>query len=55
MITMKKTWENATMETLEITATAGGPKYNKTQDGEVWWNEDKDRWETPSGEPDHRS
>lgn len=55
MITMKKTWENATMETLEITATAGGPKYNKTQDGEVWWNEDKDRWETPSGEPDSLS
>lgn len=50
MITMKKTWENATMETLEITATAGGPVLNDTQDGDTWWNEDLNRWERPFGE-----
>ena len=47
---MKKTWENATMETLEITATAGGTILNNTQDGETWWNEDQNRWERPCGE-----
>ena len=47
---MKKTWENATMEALEITATAGGPVLNDTQDGETWWNKDQNRWERPFGE-----
>lgn len=47
---MKKTWQNATLETLEINATAGGPVYNTTADGETWWNEDQNRWETPSGQ-----
>ena len=47
---MKKTWENATMETLEITATAGGPIFNKNQDGEAWWNQGENRWEIPVGE-----
>lgn len=52
---MKKTWENATLEALEINATAGGPKYNTTQDADAWWNEDQNRWETPSGEADNLS
>lgn len=45
---MKK-WENATLEVLEINATAGGSIYDTTQDGEAWWNADQGRWETPSG------
>lgn len=54
---MKKIWEDASIETLEITETAGGTVYNTTQDGEVWWdptavNPDGSlgRWNTPTGE-----
>ena len=46
---MKKNWEEAKIETLEINATAGGPIYDTTADGESWWNEGQNRWETPSG------
>ena len=46
---MKK-WENATMEALEINATAGGPILNDTQDGVTWWDSDKNAWQIPVGE-----
>ncbi len=52
---MKRTWENATIEALEITATAGGPVYNDTQDGEAWWNQAENRWEKPVGEEEKLS
>lgn len=43
-------WEEASLEVLEINATAGGPVLNDTQDGETWWNKDQNRYERPCGE-----
>lgn len=55
---MKKVWLNAEMTELEIKETAGGPVFNMTQDGAVWWNPDKGEkgeYEIPVGEDDKHS
>ncbi len=52
---MKKAWENATLESLEFVATAGGSIYNETQDAEAWWHEEENRWEIPVGEDEKLS
>lgn len=49
-IIMKKTWENAEMEALEIKETAGGNILNMQQDGDIWWNEERGEYELPLGE-----
>ena len=52
---MKKTWLNPEIENLEITKTAGGPIFNTTQDGEIWWNKEENRYEIPVGTTDDKS
>lgn len=47
---MKKEWTNPALESLEITATAGGPINNNTQDGPEWYNKENNQWERPYGE-----
>lgn len=46
---MKKTWENATIETLEVAATAGGTINNQQVDSEIYWNEEKGTWSQDLG------
>ena len=41
---MKKTWEDAAIEVLDITATAGGPIKDNKVDGDIYWNESQNSW-----------
>jgi len=47
---MKKIWENPLLDSLDITATAGGPIDPTIIDGPQYFDPDKGVFKTPRGE-----
>lgn len=46
---MKKEWKNPQMIQLGVEQTKGGPIYDTEPDGTPWFDNDLQKWLTPSG------
>lgn len=47
---MKKNWENATLENIEIAETAGGKDFTGTPDAEWTYDPNTNKWWVSGGE-----
>lgn len=41
---MKKVWTEASIETMEISVTAGGPVFTAEVDSDTYFDEDQQKW-----------
>ena len=47
---MKKIWQDPTMESLAITATAGGTRHPEIEDHIAYWDADLGMWISEEGD-----